>query len=137
MSDSEDPIEPIDEGGDDLFGDDDDLDINDAVASPKERVLDDDDLASDPEGDTYARYRDEDDTRQQDEVTRETMVAEVTAYRHSVPKPSDGVVSLTNFSFFSSQKHASRRLCIDLHANAYCVSTASSPTRPKIHQVFP
>ncbi|KAK7226206.1 hypothetical protein V2G26_014209 [Clonostachys chloroleuca] len=89
MSDSEDPIDPIDEGGDDLFGDDDDGDV---IESPKERVLDDDDLASDPEGETYNRYRDDDDTRQQDEVTRETMIADVTAYRHPIPKPSDGIL---------------------------------------------
>ncbi|CAG9949388.1 unnamed protein product [Clonostachys rosea f. rosea IK726] len=89
MSDSEDPIDPIDEGGDDLFGDDDDGDV---IESPKERVLDDDDLASDPEGETYNRYREDDDTRQQDEVTRETMIADVTAYRHPIPKPSDGIL---------------------------------------------
>lgn len=95
MSDSEDPIDPIDEGGDDLFGDDDDGDV---IESPKERVLDDDDLASDPEGETYNRYRDDDDTRQQDEVTRETMIADVTAYRHPIPKPSDGIVSTSAVS---------------------------------------
>ena len=93
MSDSEDPIDPIDEGGDDLFGDEPD-DAGDAVTSPKERVLDeDDDLASDPEGDTYARYRNEDQDRDQDEV-RERIVLDVKAYRHPIPKPSDGAVSL-------------------------------------------
>ena len=92
MSDSEDPIEPIDEGGDDLFGDEGD-EGSEAVASPKERILEDDDLASDAEGDTYARYRDEDQARDQDEI-RERIVVDVTAYRHPVPKPSDGVVSL-------------------------------------------
>lgn len=90
MSDSEDPIDPVDEGGDDLFGDE--PDEADVSASPKERVLEDDDLASDPEEqDTYPRYRDDDGTQDQDEV-RERVVVDVTAYRHAVPKPSDGVV---------------------------------------------
>jgi len=90
MSDSEDPIDPIDEDGDDLFGDE-AGDGDDAGASPEERVLEDDELASDNEGDTYARYRDEDQARDQDEV-RERIVVDVTAYRHPVPKPSDGVL---------------------------------------------
>jgi RNA polymerase-associated protein LEO1 len=89
MSDSEDPIEPIDEGGDDLFGDDDDDDV---IASPKPRVLEDDELASDPEGDTYTRDRDEDDGRQQDDEVRERIIVDVKAYRHPIPKPTDGSV---------------------------------------------
>lgn len=92
MSDSEDPIDPIDEDGDDLFGDE-AGDGDDAGASPKERVLEDDELASDNEGDTYARYRDDDQARDQDDEVRERIVVDVTAYRHPVPKPSDGVVS--------------------------------------------
>ena len=98
MSDSEDPIDPIDDdGGDDLFGDEPDDGEQPAAASPKERVLDDDDLASDPEGDTYARYRNDDQDRDQDEV-RERIVLDVTAYRHPIPKPSDGVVSFCPLS---------------------------------------
>lgn len=89
MSDSEDPIDPIDEGGDDLFGDEGDED----VASTKERVLDDDDLASDPEGDSYARYRNDDDDQMQFQ-TRDRVVMGVKTYRHRVPKPKDGAVSL-------------------------------------------
>ncbi len=95
MSDSEDPIDPIAESGDDLFGDEPD-DVEEGLESPKARVLDDDDLASDPEGDTYARYRDEDQTQDQDEV-RERIVIDVTTYRHPVPRPSDGQVSSGSF----------------------------------------
>lgn len=92
MSDSDEPIDPIDEGGDDLFGDEPD-DVEEAPASPKERVLDDDDLASDPEGDDqYGRYDRQDDAHDEDEV-RERMVVDVTAYRHPIPKPTDGSVS--------------------------------------------
>lgn len=90
MSDSEDPIEHIDEeGGDDLFGDDGDIEIDDA---PKQRVLDDDDLASDPDEDKDARRYDEYDTQTQQE-TRERVVMGVQAYRHRIPKPKDSVVS--------------------------------------------
>lgn len=88
MSDSEDPIDPIDEG-DDLFGDEDEE--ADALKSPRERVLDDDDLASDPEGDTHARHYDDADETERVETVRRIMDA--TAYRHPIPKPSDGAVS--------------------------------------------
>ncbi|KAI5466094.1 Leo1-like protein-domain-containing protein [Mariannaea sp. PMI_226] len=87
MSDSEDPIDPLDEGGDDLFGDEGD----DDVASTKERVLDDDDLASDPDGDSYARYRDDNDDQTQHE-TKDRVVMAVQTYRHRIPKPKDGAL---------------------------------------------
>ncbi|KAH8737241.1 Leo1-like protein-domain-containing protein [Ilyonectria robusta] len=87
MSDSEDPIDPLDEGGDDLFGDEGD----DEVVSTKERVLDDDDLASDPEGDTYARYRNYEDEQPQHE-TKDRVVMAVQTYRHRIPKPKDGAL---------------------------------------------
>ncbi|KAM5355853.1 hypothetical protein ACJ41O_002499 [Fusarium nematophilum] len=89
MSDSEDPIDPLDEGGDDLFGDEGD----DDASPPKERVLDDDDLASDPEGDSYARYRNDDDEQVQHE-TRDRVVMGVKTYRHRVPKPKDGALRI-------------------------------------------
>lgn len=90
MSDSEDPIDPVDEG-DDLFGDEDEE--ADGLKSPKERVLDGDDLASDPEGDTYARGRDDADADDAERVETVRRIMDATAYRHPVPKPSDGVVS--------------------------------------------
>ncbi|KFA70420.1 hypothetical protein S40285_00622 [Stachybotrys chlorohalonatus IBT 40285] len=86
MSDSEDPIDLIDEGGDDLFGDEDD----DQVTSPKDRVLDDDDLASDRDGDAdgYNRYRD--DGYQTQAETANKVVMGVQTFRHRIPKPQDG-----------------------------------------------
>ena len=91
MSDSEDPIEQIDEideeGDDDLFGDAGDEEAD----SPKARILDDDELASDVDGESYARYRDEDGHEQQQE-TRDRVVMAVRAYRHRVPKSNDGAV---------------------------------------------
>lgn len=100
MSDSEDPIDPLDEGGDDLFGDEGD----EPIASPKERVLDDDELASDPEGDTYARYRNDDDEQPQNE-TKDRVVMAVQTYRHRIPKPKDGAVCVFTHHLAASLKH--------------------------------
>lgn len=96
MSDSEDPIDPVDEGGDDLFGDEDEG--SQAPASPRERVLDDDDLASDPDEDRDARRRDYDDDRQAEHDVKQHIVVDTTAYRHPVPKPTDGSVSHSKLS---------------------------------------
>lgn len=87
MSDSEDPLDAVDEGGEDLFGDEGD----DEVASPPGRELPDDDLASDPDEDADARHRDYDDALPQE--TRDKVVIEQPTYRHRVPKPRDGMVS--------------------------------------------
>ncbi|KAM0564314.1 hypothetical protein ACHAPJ_000524 [Fusarium lateritium] len=89
MSDSEDPIDPIDEGGDDLFGDEGDDDI----VPTKEPVHEDDELASDPEGDSYARYRNDDDDQAQVQ-TRDQVVMGVKTYRHRIPKPKDGALRI-------------------------------------------
>ncbi|CEJ90504.1 hypothetical protein VHEMI06287 [[Torrubiella] hemipterigena] len=88
MSDSDEPIDHIDEEGDDLFGDDD----GDAqVSAPRQRVLEDDDLASDPDEDRdagdYGRY--DGDAPQE---THDRVVMGVTAYRHRIPKPKDGAL---------------------------------------------
>ncbi|KAK3180215.1 hypothetical protein K4F52_008414 [Lecanicillium sp. MT-2017a] len=85
MSDSEDPLDQIDEGGDDLFGDEGD------EQSPAPRVLDDDELASDPDDDGH-RTRYDDDEDQVQHETREKVVMGVQTYRHRVPKPKDGVL---------------------------------------------
>lgn len=93
MSDSEDPIDPleeVDEEGDDLFGDE--ADEGDEPTTSKTRVLDDDDLASDLDEDTDARYRYDDDSQQQPEV-RDRVVMAVHTYRHRIPKPKDDTVS--------------------------------------------
>lgn len=88
MSDSEDPLDQIDEGGDDLFGDEDD------AGSPAPRIVDDDDdddLASDPD-DTAERRRYDDDDNQVQHETKEKVVMAVQAYRHRIPKPKDNIV---------------------------------------------
>ncbi|KAI9171416.1 RNA polymerase-associated protein LEO1 [Paramyrothecium foliicola] len=99
MSDSEDPIDLIDEGGDDLFGDEGDDDI----ASPKANARDDDDLASDREAGGYGRDEDEDEDTQQFRETQERVVMGVRTYRHRIPKPQDGslrVLRVPNFVRF-------------------------------------
>lgn len=96
MSDSEDPIDPVDEGGDDLFGDEDDGSL--PPASPKEQALDDDELASDPEEEENRRRRrndddDDDEERGPEHDVKQNIIIDMTAYRHPVPKPTDGSVS--------------------------------------------
>lgn len=94
MSDSDEPIDHIEEEGDDLFGDDDDV----QVKSPKQRVLDDDDLASDPEDDGGRRdYGGYDDAPQE---TKDRVVMGVTTYRHRIPKPKDGQVRLLSLPIY-------------------------------------
>lgn len=88
MSDSEDPLDAIDEGGDDLFGDEDEGD-----ASPQARILDDDDLASDPEAYGEAEPREYDGSQSRHE-TKDRIVMAVQAYRHRVPKPSDDALRI-------------------------------------------
>ncbi len=87
MSDSEDPLDQIDEGGDDLFGDEGDQ------QSPAPRALDDDELASDPEDDGHRGQYDDEEDRVQHE-TREKVVMNVQTYRHRLPSPKDGMVRL-------------------------------------------
>ncbi|UNI14873.1 hypothetical protein JDV02_001456 [Purpureocillium takamizusanense] len=88
MSDSEDPLDVVDEGGDDLFGDEGD----EETSSPRERVREDDEPTPDAGGD------DDDDAqrgRYDDSEPRETrnrVVIEEQTYRHRTPKPSDGML---------------------------------------------
>ncbi|GJN68400.1 hypothetical protein PLICBS_002443 [Purpureocillium lilacinum] len=87
MSDSEDPLDVVDEGGDDLFGDEDE-----EAASPQERVQEDDDLASDAgeDDDGDARHGGYYDSEPQE--TRNRVVIEEQTYRHRIPKASDDML---------------------------------------------
>ncbi|PNY20653.1 Uncharacterized protein TCAP_07337 [Tolypocladium capitatum] len=105
MSDSEDPLDVVDEGGEDLFGDEGEDEGEDEAASPLERVLDDDELASDPDEDADARNRDYDDDMPQ----ADKLVAELTTYRHRIPKPRDGmlrIMRVPNFIKFMPEVYA-------------------------------
>ncbi|KAI0146886.1 Leo1-like protein-domain-containing protein [Xylariaceae sp. FL1272] len=89
MSDSEDPLDNIaDEGGDDLFGDDE----PDATSEKDGRVLSDEDLASDNEAPRRSRtHEDEDeDEDMQDAETRRIFVHDIKLGRHRIPKAKNG-----------------------------------------------
>jgi hypothetical protein len=82
MSDSED-LASIASGGDDLFGDDDDL------GSPKVNILGDDDLASGGSEQGGERRYGSDDGEVQHKVTR---ILSIPLFRHRTPKTKDGTV---------------------------------------------
>jgi hypothetical protein len=90
MSDSEDErLEEVDEDIDDdagLFGDDDPADG--AQSDKHELLSDEEDLRSDRDRE---RYDNEDGVEQE---THEQLVSTLTFYRHRIPKPKDGNVSL-------------------------------------------
>ncbi|RYP74408.1 hypothetical protein DL771_003075 [Monosporascus sp. 5C6A] len=90
MSDSEDPIDLPDEGGDDLFGD-----ADDGAQSDQERVLSDRDLASDHDDDGQGRQDglgpDGVDEEENDQVIEKQInIMSVPMYRHRTPKTKDG-----------------------------------------------
>jgi hypothetical protein len=84
MSDSEDPIDLVDEEGGDLFGDEDD------AGSDLGQVLSDKDLASDQD-DADLEPRDED--RYEQPQVRDKVIMGVNVARHRIPKSKDGTVS--------------------------------------------
>ncbi|KAH9902082.1 Leo1-like protein-domain-containing protein [Xylariomycetidae sp. FL2044] len=94
MSDSEDPVDLADEGGDDLFGDEDD-----AAPSPgseKARQLSDGDLASDHDADeTRGRAYDDDDVDMADgQQVKEKIIMDMPVFRHRAPRTSNGRLQL-------------------------------------------
>lgn len=87
MSDSEDPIDVPDEGGDDLFGDEDDDALSDI-----EKAVSDREIVSDREDDEPDARRHDDEDEEPREF-REKLIAEVPLYRHRTPRSKDGGVS--------------------------------------------
>ncbi|KAH6650820.1 Leo1-like protein-domain-containing protein [Chaetomium tenue] len=83
MSDSEEPIDIADEGGDDLFGDD-----GDDALSDIENVVSDREIVSDREDDEADAPRRDDDEEPRE--FREKLVSEVPLYRHRTPRSKDG-----------------------------------------------
>ncbi len=87
MSDSEDPIDIADEGGDDLFGDEGD----DDALSDIGKAMSDQEPASDREDDDQdARRRDDEEEHRE---FRDKLVTEVPLYRHRTPRSKEGGVS--------------------------------------------
>lgn len=87
MSDSEDPIDIPDEGGDDLFGDE----GGDDALSEIENAQSDRGLASDREDDELETRSL--DGEEQLGAGRPKLVADVPLYRHRIPRSRDGSVS--------------------------------------------
>ncbi|KYK57691.1 hypothetical protein DCS_04704 [Drechmeria coniospora] len=88
MSDSEDPLDIVDEGGDDLFGDEGDDD-----ASLQGRVeAEEDDLASEADEEDDSRRRGYGDYETQE--TRDKVVIEQATFRHRIPKSKDGMLRI-------------------------------------------
>ncbi|KAH6853701.1 Leo1-like protein-domain-containing protein [Chaetomium sp. MPI-CAGE-AT-0009] len=83
MSDSEEPVDIADEGGDDLFGDD-----GDDALSDIEKVVSDREIVSDREDDEADARRQDDDEEPRE--FREKLVSEVPLYRHRTPRSKDG-----------------------------------------------
>ncbi|PHH64567.1 hypothetical protein CDD81_4346 [Ophiocordyceps australis] len=91
MSDSEEPLDMIDEGGEDLFGEED----AEPESPPRAPALDDDDdedrLDSDGDNEPDQRHR-QDASATPPQLTRDKVVIEQPTYRHRIPKPSDGIL---------------------------------------------
>jgi RNA polymerase-associated protein LEO1 len=86
MSDSDEPVDVPDEGGDDLFGDE---EIDEVLSqSDRGRAISDNELASDPE-DGYGRMRDDEEEAPQ---VKDKVVMSISMYRHRIPKSKDGQV---------------------------------------------
>ncbi|AEO70330.1 uncharacterized protein THITE_2121623 [Thermothielavioides terrestris NRRL 8126] len=85
MSDSEEPVDIPDEGGDDLFGDE-----GDDAISEIENAASDRQVASDQEDDERESRRYSHDEDEEPREFREKLVAEVPLYRHRIPRSMDG-----------------------------------------------
>lgn len=87
MSDSEDPIDLADEGGDDLFGDDDA-----ELKSDRGRYLSDNELASDRGAVEQDGMDYDDDDVAQTQQTKDEIVMDIALSRHRKPKVKNGTV---------------------------------------------
>lgn len=97
MSDSEDPIDNVDDVGDDLFGDDDDdQPLSEVADAPSDR-----DLASDRDGDERRDQQSGDEDEPLEFSEKKTQ--EVPMYRHRIPMSHDGGVSFFSYCPAKSQ----------------------------------
>lgn len=85
MSDSEDPLDLADAGGDDLFGDEE-------PEPDRERYLSENDLASDRDANEEDSI-DHDADAMETQHTKEEIVMDIPLSRHRMPKLKDGTVS--------------------------------------------
>lgn len=93
MSDSEDPVDFADEGGDDLFGDEEPEPKSDP-RSDRGRYLSDNELASDRDAAEHddADHDDDDDEAMQTQQTKEEIVMDIALSRHRLPKMKNATV---------------------------------------------
>ncbi|KAI0428946.1 Leo1-like protein-domain-containing protein [Xylaria sp. FL1042] len=99
MLDSEDPIDLADEGGDDLFGDE-----EPEPKSDRERYLSDNELASNKDATEHDGVDYDDDEAMQTEQTKEEIVMDIALSRHRMPKIKNGALqSLRVPSFLNFQ----------------------------------
>ncbi|KAI0468738.1 Leo1-like protein-domain-containing protein [Xylaria cf. heliscus] len=86
-SDSEDPVDLADEGGDDLFGDD-----EPEPRSDRERYLSDNELASERAATERDGADNDDDDDMQAQQTKEEIVMDIALSRHRMPKIKNGTL---------------------------------------------
>ncbi|KAI1176207.1 Leo1-like protein-domain-containing protein [Nemania sp. FL0916] len=105
MSDSEDPVDFGEEGGDDLFGDD-----EPEPRSDRERYLSDNELASDR--DVAERddvdHDEDDDEAMQAQQTKDEIVMDIALSRHRLPKMKNGTLQslrVPNFLTFHAREY--------------------------------
>ena len=94
MSDSEDPVDLPEEGGDDLFGDGGGDDDDVLSQSDKGRSPGDNDALSD-HGGGYGELLEEDYETPQ---VKNKVVMSIPMYRHRIPRSKDGQVSRITFN---------------------------------------
>ncbi len=96
MSDSEEPVDLADEGGDDLFGDE-----EPEPKSDRERYLSDNELASDRDAVEHNGADYDDDEAMQTQQTKEEIVLDIELSRHRMPKIKNGTVRWLSPSEFA------------------------------------
>ncbi|RWA08328.1 hypothetical protein EKO27_g6781 [Xylaria grammica] len=103
MSDSEEPVDLADEGGDDLFGDD-----EPEPKSDRERYLSDNELASDKDAVEHDGIDYDDDEAMQTQQTKVEVVLDVPLNRHRMPKIKNGTLQslrVPNFLTFHAREY--------------------------------
>ncbi|TGJ85328.1 hypothetical protein E0Z10_g3462 [Xylaria hypoxylon] len=103
MSDSEEPVDFADEGGDDLFGDE-----EPDHKSDRERYLSDNELASDRDAADHNGVDYDDDEAMQTQQTKEEIVLDISLSRHRMPKLQNGTLQslrVPNFLTFHAREY--------------------------------
>ncbi|KAI0533875.1 Leo1-like protein-domain-containing protein [Xylaria digitata] len=103
MSDSDEPLDIADEGGDDLFGDEEPESKHD-----HERYLSDNELASDRDAAEHDGVDYDDDEAMQTQQTKDEIVLDISLSRHRMPKVKNGTLQslrVPNFLTFHAREY--------------------------------